>query len=39
MTATGPTEAQINTQKAKVEDALKNLKTLPVFGIGISYSF
>lgn len=41
MTATGAgvTQADIDAQVAKVQDAMNNLKTMPVFGIGFSYSF
>lgn len=41
MTATGAgvTQADIDAQVAKVQDAMNNLKTMPVLGIGISYSF
>lgn len=39
LTATGPTAAKIAEQKANIEDAIKALKTMPVIGIGISYSF
>lgn len=41
MTATGVgvTQAEIDAQVVKVQDAINNLKTMPVFGIGISYSF
>lgn len=41
MTATGAgvSQADIDAQVAKVQDAMNNLKTMPVFGIGISYSF
>jgi hypothetical protein len=39
LTATGVSQANIDNQIKKVEDALKSFKTLPVFGIGVSYSF
>ena len=41
MTATGAgvTQADIDAQIATVQDAVNNLKTMPVFGIGFSYSF
>lgn len=41
MTATGAgvTQADIDAQVTKVQDAMNNLKTMPVLGIGISYSF
>lgn len=41
MTATGAgvTQADIDAQVTKVQDAMNNLKTMPVFGIGFSYSF
>jgi len=41
MTATGAgvTQADIDAQIIKVQDAINNLKTMPVLGIGISYSF
>lgn len=39
MTATGATQADIDAQVVKVQDAMNNLKTMPVFGIGFSYSF
>jgi hypothetical protein len=32
-------QADIDAQKAKVQDAVNNLKTMPVIGIGFSYSF
>lgn len=41
MTATGAgvTQADIDAQLAKVQDAIDKLKTMPVIGLGISYSF
>ncbi len=41
MTATGVgvTQADIDAQNAKVQDAIDKLKNMPVFGIGISYAF
>lgn len=41
MTATGTNvnQTDIDAQVVKVQDAMNNLKTMPVFGIGISYSF
>ena len=38
-TGAGVVQADIDAQKKKVDEAISNLKTLPVFGIGISYSF
>ena len=35
----GVVQADIDAQKKKMDDAIAVLKTLPVFGIGISYSF
>lgn len=32
-------QAEINAQNAKVQDAINNLKVMPVLNIGISYSF
>lgn len=41
MTATGAgvTQADIDAQLVKVQDAIDKLKTMPVVGLGISYSF
>jgi hypothetical protein len=39
LTATGASAADIATQKAKVLDAVNNLKVMPVIGLGLSYSF
>ena len=39
MTASGASQADIDAQVTKVQDAMNNLKTMPVFGIGFSYSF
>jgi hypothetical protein len=43
MTATSPlgpvAQSEIDAQKAKVQDAINNLRTMPVIGIGFSYSF
>jgi hypothetical protein len=39
LTAAGATAADIEAQKRKVEDAISVLKNMPVFGIGVSYSF
>jgi hypothetical protein len=39
LTAPGASASDIATQKAKVLDAVNQLKTMPVFGIGVSYSF
>jgi hypothetical protein len=40
LTATGgATQADIDAQNAKVQDAINNLKVMPAFSIGISYSF
>ncbi len=38
-TTTGATQANIEAQKRKIEDAVNVLKNMPVFGIGVSYSF
>ncbi len=40
LTATGgATQPDIDAQNAKVQDAINNLKVMPVFNFGISYSF
>jgi hypothetical protein len=42
LTATGAvpaSQADIDAQVAKVQDAIDKLKTMPVFGIGVSYAF
>lgn len=39
LNATGASQADIDAQNAKVQDAINNLKVMPVFGIGVSYSF
>jgi hypothetical protein len=40
LTATGgATQADIDAQNAKVQEAIDKLKIFPVFGIGLSYSF
>ncbi|QDL56140.1 hypothetical protein [Rhodoferax aquaticus] len=39
LTATGASASDIATQKAKVQDAVNKLKTMPVIGLGVSYSF
>ncbi|MFY8043996.1 MAG: hypothetical protein ACOVOD_13825 [Rhodoferax sp.] len=39
LTAQSASASDIAAQKKKVEDAISALKTFPVFGIGISYSF
>lgn len=39
ITASGASAADIAAQEATVLDAVNNLKTMPVFGIGVSYSF
>lgn len=39
LTATGATQADVNAQLVKIQDAIDKLKTMPVFGIGLSYSF
>lgn len=38
-TGSGVTQADVDAQVATVQDAMNNLKVMPVFGIGISYSF
>ena len=38
-TGAGVTQADIDAQNKKVQDAIDNLKIFPVFGIGLSYSF
>lgn len=38
-TGAGVTQADIDAQNAIVQDAINNLKVMPVFNIGISYSF
>jgi hypothetical protein len=38
-TGAGVTQADIDAQNKKVQDAIDNLKVFPVFGIGLSYSF
>ena len=38
-TGTGVVQSDIDAQNAKVQDAIDKLKTMPVFGIGVSYSF
>jgi hypothetical protein len=35
----GVVEADRVAQEAKIQDAINNLKTMPVFGLGISYAF
>lgn len=35
----GVTQSDINTQNAKVQDAIDKLKILPVLGLGVNYSF
>jgi hypothetical protein len=32
-------QAEVDAQKAKMQDAVNNLKTMPVIGIGFSYAF
>ena len=39
ISAPGASAADIAAQEAKVLDAVNKLKTMPVFGIGVSYSF
>ena len=39
LTASGASAADIAAQRAKVEDAVKDLKNMPVLAFGISYSF
>lgn len=40
LTATGgPTAADVAAQNAKVQDAINNLKNMPVLAVGVSYSF
>jgi hypothetical protein len=39
LTAAGASQADINAQIAKMDDAIKVLKNMPVLGLGISYSF
>jgi hypothetical protein len=39
LTAVGATAADITAQKNKIQDAVSVLKNMPVFGIGVSYSF
>ena len=38
-TGVGVTQADIDAQTAKVQDAADKLKNMPVLGFGISYSF
>ena len=38
-TGVGVTQADIDAQLVKVQDAIDKLKVFPVFGIGVSYSF
>jgi hypothetical protein len=38
-TGAGVTQADIDAQNKKVQEAIDNLKVFPVFGIGLSYSF
>ena len=38
-TGAGVTQADIDAQLVKVQDAIDKLKLFPVFGIGVSYSF
>lgn len=38
-TGGGVTQADIDAQNAKVQDAINKLKVMPVFGIGVSYAF
>ncbi len=39
LTASSASASDIATQKAKIQDAVNNLKAMPVLGIGVSYSF
>jgi len=39
MTASGASQADIDAQTVKVEDAISKLKNMPVLGLGVSYSF
>ena len=40
LTATGAvTQGDIDTQNAKIQDAINKLKTMPVLAFGVSYSF
>lgn len=41
LTATGAdvSQSDIDTQNRKVQDAIDNMKVMPVFGIGVSYAF
>jgi hypothetical protein len=38
-TGAGVTQADVDAQNAKVQEAIDKLKIFPVFGIGLSYSF
>ena len=38
-TGAGVTQADIDAQNAKVQDAINKLKVMPVLAIGVSYSF
>lgn len=38
-TGTGVTQADIDAQKVKIQDAVDKLKNMPVIGLGISYAF
>lgn len=38
-TGAGVTQADVDAQNRKVQDALDPLKTMPVLGVGVSYSF
>lgn len=39
LTASGASQADIDAQTATVQDAIDKLKTMPVFGLGVSYAF
>lgn len=39
LTASGASQADINAQLVKVQDAIDKLKNMPVLGLGVTYSF
>lgn len=39
LTASGASQSDIDAQLVKVQDAMDKLKYMPVFGLGVSYSF
>ena len=39
ITASGVTQADIDAQRADVEEAVRHLRYMPVLGLGLTYSF